>query len=179
MRICAAQCCCQRISSASSSNGTAPAGSATSNMIALHLGPALNCRSKCGIRSRSALKCTVRGLRWPSAQIIHAKHGSVRFCMQYSRFWRKHLSENRTSVPANKSNVRHAWTREEIRQIYRQPLPISCSKRSNCIGNSMTRGASNSAACSRLRRADVRKIAPTARRARITRQRWPVEDCSQ
>ena len=33
------------------------------------------------------------------------------------------MSENRTSVPANKSNVRHAWTREEIRQIYRQPLP--------------------------------------------------------
>ena len=33
------------------------------------------------------------------------------------------MSENRTSVHANRSNVRHAWTRAEIRQIYRQPLP--------------------------------------------------------
>src|SRR5207302_5815783 len=65
----------QRISRALSSNSTAPAGSVTSNIIALHLRPALDCRSECGIRSRSALKCTVRGLVWPSAQIIHAKHG--------------------------------------------------------------------------------------------------------
>jgi len=33
------------------------------------------------------------------------------------------LSENRTNVPADKSNVRHTWTREEIRRIYGQPLP--------------------------------------------------------
>src|SRR6266478_4818990 len=33
------------------------------------------------------------------------------------------LSENRTNFPANKSSLRHTWTREEIRQIYRQPLP--------------------------------------------------------
>jgi biotin synthase len=33
------------------------------------------------------------------------------------------LSENRTNAPAKKSSLRHTWTREEIRQIYRQPLP--------------------------------------------------------
>ena len=33
------------------------------------------------------------------------------------------MSENRTDVPANNTNVRHTWTREQIRQIYRQPLP--------------------------------------------------------
>jgi len=33
------------------------------------------------------------------------------------------LSENRTNAPANRSSLRHTWTREEIRQIYRQPLP--------------------------------------------------------
>ena len=33
------------------------------------------------------------------------------------------MSENRTNVPADKSNVRHTWTREEIRRIYGQPLP--------------------------------------------------------
>jgi len=33
------------------------------------------------------------------------------------------LSENRTNVPADKSNLRHTWTREEIRRIYGQPLP--------------------------------------------------------
>jgi biotin synthase len=33
------------------------------------------------------------------------------------------LTENRTNIPATKSIVRHDWTREEIRRIYRQPLP--------------------------------------------------------
>ncbi len=33
------------------------------------------------------------------------------------------MSENRTNAPANRSSLRHTWTREEIRQIYRQPLP--------------------------------------------------------
>ena len=33
------------------------------------------------------------------------------------------MSENRTNAPAKKSSLRHTWTREEIRQIYRQPLP--------------------------------------------------------
>ena len=33
------------------------------------------------------------------------------------------MSENRTNVPADKSNLRHTWTREEIRRIYGQPLP--------------------------------------------------------
>lgn len=33
------------------------------------------------------------------------------------------MSENRTDVPAKRSKLRHTWTREEIRGIYRQPLP--------------------------------------------------------
>ncbi len=33
------------------------------------------------------------------------------------------MTENRTNIPATKSIVRHDWTREEIRRIYRQPLP--------------------------------------------------------
>ena len=33
------------------------------------------------------------------------------------------MSENRTKVPATRSNVRRSLTREEIRRIYRQPLP--------------------------------------------------------
>ncbi len=40
-----------------------------------------------------------------------------------SLFWRMRLSENRTNVSATKPIVRHAWTREEIRRIYGQPLP--------------------------------------------------------
>src|ERR1700730_5620848 len=42
---------------------------------------------------------------------------------EMSRFWRQHLSENRTSVAAAKPGLRHTWTREEIRRVYRQPLP--------------------------------------------------------
>ena len=33
------------------------------------------------------------------------------------------MSDNRTNVPADKSGLRHTWNREEIRRIYRQPLP--------------------------------------------------------
>jgi biotin synthase len=33
------------------------------------------------------------------------------------------LSENRTEVAAVKPNLRHTWTRDEIRKTYRQPLP--------------------------------------------------------
>ena len=33
------------------------------------------------------------------------------------------MSETRTDVSAKHSTVRHTWTREEIRRIYRQPLP--------------------------------------------------------
>jgi biotin synthase len=33
------------------------------------------------------------------------------------------LSENQTHVSATNANVRHDWTREEIRRVYRQPLP--------------------------------------------------------
>ena len=33
------------------------------------------------------------------------------------------MLENRRNVTANDSTVRHTWTREEIRQIYRKPLP--------------------------------------------------------
>ncbi len=36
---------------------------------------------------------------------------------------RMRLPENLTNVSATKPVLRHAWTREEIRQIYRQPLP--------------------------------------------------------
>src|ERR1700674_2979356 len=37
--------------------------------------PAQVCPTKCGIRSRSALKCTVRGLRRASPRFTHATHG--------------------------------------------------------------------------------------------------------
>ena len=33
------------------------------------------------------------------------------------------MSENQTHVSATNANVRHDWTREEIRRVYRQPLP--------------------------------------------------------
>jgi biotin synthase len=41
----------------------------------------------------------------------------------WSQFRRKLLTEKRTNLLATKSIVRHDWTREEIRRIYRQPLP--------------------------------------------------------
>jgi biotin synthase len=34
-----------------------------------------------------------------------------------------HLPENQTNVSPAKTTLRHDWTREEIREIYRQPLP--------------------------------------------------------
>ena len=37
--------------------------------------------------------------------------------------WRIQLPETQTDVSAKRSTVRHTWTREEIRRIYRQPLP--------------------------------------------------------
>jgi biotin synthase len=43
--------------------------------------------------------------------------------VEFSPFWRKVLPESRTDVTAVKPNVRHTWTREDIRRIYRQPIP--------------------------------------------------------
>jgi biotin synthase len=82
------------------------------------------CASQCGIPSRSALKCTrlsPRGGQSLVSSLPDTEWG--RSNAESSLLGRMRLPENLTNVSATKPVLRHAWTREEIRQIYRQPLP--------------------------------------------------------
>ncbi len=75
--------------------------------------------------------------------------------------------------------LRHDWTRDEIRRIYDLPLPeLIFQAQTGAPANFIPPTKCSSAACSRSRPAAAPRIAPTARKARTTRRASPARDCS-